>query len=144
MTCTQPAAVAQALGCTGLSVNRDQGYPRGLWRLESALVGSCFSIVTKLVPGKFGTLFLLSFVFFFSSSLGSSLHSAWSTGMSCCFCDILFCLGRSGGFCMIPSWYKLSHHLCPTRPLVSIVCTLKHVNSCYKTKKLFMSTRSSF
>lgn len=80
------------------------------------------------------------FCFFFSSSLGCSLCSAWSTGKSCCFCDnFVLSVGRSGDFCMIPSWYKFSHHLCPKRPLVGLVCTLKRVNSCYKTKKLFMS-----
>lgn len=90
--CTWPTATAQVLGSTELSVNKERGYPRGLWPLESVPVENYFSIVTKLVAGNFGALFSLSFVFSSPVAWAAAFTLPGRQGRVAVFVIILFCL----------------------------------------------------
>lgn len=53
---------------------------------------NCFSLVTKLVPGNFGALFLLSFVFSSPVAWAAAFTLPGRQGRVAVFVIILFCL----------------------------------------------------
>lgn len=129
----------------GGAQQRRAGLARGPGPLESTRVGAA-SPSCKVGSWKLRGPVLPSFSVFSFSSLSCSLRSVWKAeSVFGAFCFVCWQIGR------VSARFPLGANpltTCAQQPLVGIVCTLKRVNSCYRTKTIYVRRkcfcRSSF